>query len=250
MKITALLVLGGILAFGCLVPAVAQEDFQALPVLYEHVRPRWKQATYRQDRAPTDDLLVSLQELELKKPIKRPALVLVYSNEDEFSENTFEQMLFQHPHLVLAARAFACIRLDVQKNPPVAAHYEHAVPRFLVFDEQGRRRADISMVGYRHRSRTLFKVMLGVVADYGAMPLDRFVKEYWKLLQELVPIETALQEVDKKESALKRQSGSSAEAEKARLAEERREIEARKKAWRERERAFLKAYHHRQPTKK
>jgi hypothetical protein len=75
------------------------------------------------------------------------------------------------------------------------------------------------------------------------MSLEKFRERYVALLRELVPIETALGELDKRRAALARQGGASARAELAQLEEERRTRLAEKKAWLAREKALLVEYH-------
>ena len=222
-------------------------DAQALEVLAGHLRPRWIQAEYRADLAPSDDPLQTADELKLeskaKRVSKRPALLLIFTNEDEANQVSFEQILFQHPNLVIGAKAFVCLRLDVRKNELIAQRYDGSLPRFLVFDRRGRRRADISMAGFHQRPDALLEVMKRVARHYSSMPLDALIERYKALLVDLVPIDSALMTLAKREATLARKRGADVKAEKARLHAERQEWLAKRKAWLARERALLKEYH-------
>jgi hypothetical protein len=224
----------------------AQDTDFPFQVVAAHLQPRWTVATLRPDAgdaAGGPDFLVRIDELQLKKPLRRPAILLICSEEDQTSETAFEQTLFQHPRLALSLRVFKCFRLDAQKNPRVTEAYDGGIPRFLVYDDEGHRRADISMAGFRPRPGALLQVMESVVSDHGSMSIEKFRERYAALLRELVPIETALGELDKRRAALARQGGASARAELAQLEEERRTRLAEKKAWLAREKALLVEYH-------
>ncbi|MBN2490421.1 MAG: hypothetical protein JXQ29_06190 [Planctomycetes bacterium] len=223
--------------------AAAQEADLALEVLSAHLHPRWLATEVRPDAPDGEDLLGRTETLQLPKPLRRPALLLIYSEEDQVSESAFEQMLFQHPRLVLTARVFKILRLDVRKNPRVAERYRDAIPRFLVYDIQGRRRGDISMAGFRQRPEALLEVMEGVVRDHGSMTIEKFRERYAVLLRDLVPIEAALQQLDKRRAELGRAAGSAHDAERGALEEERKQRLAEKDAWLAREKALLEEYH-------
>jgi len=226
-------------------------DAQALAVLAGHLRPRWIEAGYRTDLAPPDDPLHTVDELKLvsgvkgvpKRVPKRPSLLLIFTSEDEANQVSFEQILFHHPDLVMGARVFVCLRLDVRKNELIAQRYDGSLPRFLVFDRRGRRRADISMAGFRQRPDALLEVMKRVARHYSSIPLDAFIDGYRALLVDLVPIDSALMTLAKREATLARKRGADVQAEKTRLHTERQEWQTKRKAWLARERALLREYH-------
>jgi len=178
-----------------------------------------------------------------KRPLKRPSLMLVFSGEEPVSQVSFEQILFQHPDLVMVAKAFVCLRLDIRKNEPIAQRYDGSVPRFLVFDNEGRRRADISMAGFHQRPDALLEVMKQVVSGYGSIPLEELIERYKALLTDLVPIDSALQKLAGQEAKLAGKRGADVKAKKDRLKAERQAWLEKRKAWLARERKLFREYH-------
>lgn len=234
-----------LLAVACLsvLGVSAQPDDKTLRALSNHLRPRWIEAVSRPDTPTSDDVLASLDELNLAKVPRRPALVLLFSNEDQVTQAAFEEVLFQHPQIVLTAKAFVCIRVDLRKDTRLKQVYQKAVPRFLLFDREGHRRADISMAGFRQRPDMLGTMMQRVMDGYGSMPLERFAARYAALLPDLVPIENGLRRIQARRAKIARDNGAAAKAERKRLDAEQRELTTARKAWEAREKALLATYH-------
>jgi hypothetical protein len=221
----------------------AQPDPKTLELLARHLRPGWIETVSRPDAPASDDVMTSLGELKLEKDHQRPAVVLLYSNEDQVTQAAFEEMLFRHPRIVLAGKAFLCIRVDLRKDARLKRVYDRAVPRFLLFDHTGQRRADISMAGFQQRPEWLAKMMHVVMEGYGSMPLERFVARYAALLPDLVPVQRELTRIEARLAVIARESGDEVKEERARLTAELRKLKAARKAWLAREKALLREFH-------
>jgi len=223
--------------------AKAQADSLNTQVLADHLRPAWIPAFIKADQIVGDNVLASLKELKGQGKRQRPTLLLVCSEENPNLLAAFEQNLFQHPRLILVARIFCCLKLDVKRNKAIGEVYGRAIPRFLLFDAKGRRRADISMAEFRLRPDALLEVMKKIVSKYGALPLDKFLGRYRTLLRDLVPLEIARKKIEEQEAALSVKRGARVMEELQKLRTRLQELAGRKKNWLVRERKLLTHYH-------
>ena len=223
---------------------VSQED---VLLLSDHLCPAWIPTRYSNplgaEQLEGDDFLTSVKELTRTGKANIPTLLMIYSGDDAASLPSFERTLFQNLPLALTAKVFTCLKLDVKKSKSAREVFGRAIPRFVLFDDKGRRRADISMAEYRIRPKALLEVMKKVLSRYEAFPLDRFIDRYKGLLRGLVPLEAARQAILEKEAVLMRKRGARAREELQRTKKEHMALSARVKEWRVQERKLISAYH-------
>jgi len=251
VRYTYIFVLGAILTAGQgLGPVcaqgqgISQEDIQ---LLTDHFCPAWIPTRYNMTHSagqpPGDDFLASVKELTPNGKTQIPTLLMIYSGEDAASQPSFERALFRNLSLALTAKVFTCLKLDVKKSKSAREAFGRSVPRFVLYDSKGRRRADISMAEHRIRPQALLEVMKKVLSGYGAFPLDRFINRYKGLPPALVPLEAARNAIVEKEAILIRKRGAHARKELQHLKKEQRALSAQMKEWRARVRKLISAFH-------
>lgn len=173
------------------------------------------------------DKVAEFETLEIVRAAmaaKQPtALYLVNHEDDEKVRQQFEWQLFQPDEVGIELRAFHCGRIDLAKNPALAAEYKKKAPLFVVIDANGKTN-EVAMAGYKASTTSLKKALESAAS--GMKPsLPSFAKKYANLVEDL---ERLLQ---KREAAEKAQAKadsdskrSKAEKELAKLAKEEKKL--------------------------
>ena len=132
----------------------------------------------------------------------RPVLVYVCAKEEprDSGGHTFEQSHFADERVALAAKAFNLLKLRdgsaVAKAPALAGT---VAPRIVVIDSSGKR---VGSIEGDPSASGLYALMKRTALSMGARPLDQFVRDYRRLLDEVDTVDAARDSLERRRDEL------------------------------------------------
>ncbi len=167
--------------------------------------------------ATDGDKIADLGTTELvRAAVAAGQLTVLYlhdSKADADVRGEFERQLFAGDELGIELRCFHCGRIDVQKDPALAARYGKKAPLFVVFDAAGKA-TEVAMTGYKPSASQLTKVLEKAASGTIKPSLAAFAKQYGDLVRDLEQGLTKQKQANEKLAKAGEDKAKRAEAEK------------------------------------
>lgn len=141
-----------------------------------------------QGPATEGEKVADLSTVELVRAAKGAnQLTVLYlhdSSGDQDVRDKFELALFNNDELGIELSCFHCGRIDVSKDPALAAIYGTKVPMFVVFDADSKA-TEVAMTGYKPSVSALTKALEKAASGTIKPSLATYAKQYGGLVRDL-----------------------------------------------------------------
>jgi len=158
----------------------------------DRVTPSWTtpaKASTGESKA-TADGFESIKEIQDAAKKGWLTLLYIYSSADGSKVLKFENALFRDEKLAVAIKPFRCLKMDVAENAAAQSMFGKKAPRFIAFNDKGKRSGQVVLSGYKTATGALLKILVKAAKGHGKVPLMSFVKKYRSFLNDLDQLES------------------------------------------------------------